>query len=147
MIRCSNCAGHGLVDMNSTKCPACGGDGIERTVEGGIGVSDVSGKTEAGAELIVGEVLAERMRQIDIGYDAEHDDQHMSGEIARAAACYAVHPQVRLFGIDRLQVPTQVWPYRWEFAPESATRDNLIKAAAMLIAEVERLDRAKAVQQ
>lgn len=99
-----------------------------------------------GAAATVGmrDVAMERLRQIEIGYDAEHDDKHSPGEIARAAACYATHGEGRLFGISSLLVPTQVWPYRWEFKPEAFTRQNYVKAAAMLLAEIDRMDREAA---
>ena len=37
-------------------------------------------------------VLWERQRQIAKGNTPEHDDDHLSGELAIAAACYAVGP-------------------------------------------------------
>jgi hypothetical protein len=93
------------------------------------------------AMTVIEEIAAERTRQIGIGYDAAHDDLHTEGEIARAAAVYAAGGG--LFRVNSLQVPQQVWPYRWEYNPKEP-RANLVRAAAMLVAEIERLDRAAA---
>lgn len=89
------------------------------------------------------EIAAERQRQIDEeGWTPEHDDEHDSGELALAAACYArsaANP-----GLYHLaNVPTG-WPWDrdwWKPGPNS--RRELVKAAALLVAEIERLDRAK----
>lgn len=91
------------------------------------------------------DVLAERQRQIEAeGWTAEHDDEHDSGELADVAACYAL-------GVysDRADagVPGDIppyWPQSWDeswWRPKSRRR-NLVRAAALLIAEIERLDRA-----
>lgn len=91
---------------------------------------------------VIDEVAAERRRQIEKGYDATHDDMHTEGEIARAAAVYAAGGGI--FKVSALQVPQQVWPYRWEYKPGDQ-RTNYVHAAAMLVAEIERLDRLSAI--
>jgi hypothetical protein len=86
------------------------------------------------------DVLAERRRQVEAeGWTPEHDDQHTRGELARAAASYAVGGG--LFRVNAMQVPQQVWPYRWEYNPSDDERRNLVKAGALILAEIERLDR------
>lgn len=92
------------------------------------------------------DVLAERKRQVDQeGYSPEHDDEHADDHyLVRAAACYALAGAgggSGPFWITHLQTPQQVWPYRWEWKP-SDNRRNLVKAAALLLAEIERIDRA-----
>lgn len=94
-------------------------------------------------------IVDERARQI-IGekFGHEHDDMHTEGEIADAAACYAMTADSRsqsgrVFG---LTFRTVLWPWDekwWKPSPEDRRRE-LVKAAAMLIAEIERLDRAEA---
>ena len=37
----------------------------------------------------------------------------------------------------------QVWPYQWEFKPADRRRE-LVKAGALILAEIERIDRAAA---
>jgi hypothetical protein len=83
------------------------------------------------------DVLAERQRQISAeGWTPEHDDEHSRGEMASAAACYAVVHK----GIDLR--PLWPWsPYWWK---PTDRRRNLTKAGALILAEIERLDRADA---
>lgn len=92
------------------------------------------------------DVACERTRQIAIeGFAPEHDDKHdRDHALARAAACYALAGTSAgsgPFWITHLQTPQQVWPYRWEWKPKDR-RANLVRAAALLLAEIERLDRA-----
>jgi hypothetical protein len=91
-------------------------------------------------------VIKERLGQIyREGYSEEHDDEHRDDNaLARAAACYALAGTGGNgpFWISHLQVPQQVWPYRWEWKPKDR-RHNLVRAAALLIAEIERMDRAE----
>ncbi|SFP62437.1 hypothetical protein [Sphingomonas rubra] len=94
----------------------------------------------------IGDVAAERARQIGVeGWSLEHDDEHRRDlALPRAAACYALaNPQSGdsgPFWITHLRTPKQVWPYRWEWKPKDR-RANLVRAAALLIAEIERVDR------
>lgn len=86
------------------------------------------------------DVLAERRRQIEAeGWTPEHDDEHDSGELADAAACYAAYAEShRMLSRPPLLWP---WPSAW-WKPSPDMRRNLVKAAALLLAEIERLDRA-----
>lgn len=81
------------------------------------------------------DVLAERERQKAVeGWTPEHDDAHASKELAHAAACYAIGS--RLYnGID-------FWPWDDKDWKPKDRRSNLIRAAALILAEIERLDRA-----
>jgi hypothetical protein len=91
------------------------------------------------------DVAAERARQQEAeGWTPEHDDRHDRDQaLSRAAACYALAGTGGNgpFWINHLLVPMQVWPYRWEWKPKDR-RSNLVRAAALLLAEIERLDRA-----
>ena len=96
----------------------------------------------------VRDVIAERMRQIsEEGWTPEHDDQHADGELARAAAAYAEHA-ARFQDAEGLgmkyatKAPQGNWPWgqRW-WKPKNQRRD-LVRAGALIIAEIERLDRA-----
>ena len=90
------------------------------------------------------DVLAERRRQIEVeGWTPEHDDSHDCCELATAAACYAVCADDR--HLAKLNYDgARLWPGRWLFKPKSY-RANLVRAAALLLAEIERLDRANGV--
>jgi hypothetical protein len=80
------------------------------------------------------DVLAERQRQISVeGWTPEHDDGNFSGDLARAAACYA------LDGLPTLQ---PVWPWDADWWKPKDRRGNWVRAAALVLAEIERLDRA-----
>lgn len=98
------------------------------------------------------DVLAERKRQIEVeGWEAEHDDAHTGSELAFAAAAYCDHAARKLGDKSyRQSMPSLRWPWtefssRTEFPlwwkPTTPRRD-LVKAAALILAEIERLDRA-----
>lgn len=89
------------------------------------------------------DVTAERFRQIEKeGWTPEHDDAHGNGEMSVAAACYAMmRPSYHspLNGLAR-----QIWPWSVEWWKPTDRRRNLVKAGALIVAEIERLDRAAA---
>lgn len=100
------------------------------------------------------DVLAERRRQVEAeGWSPEHDDAHTDFSLAKAACIYGVG--ATLEGPDRTVMDEfgasgtpgwmkELWPWdhKW-FKPTSRRRD-LVKAAALFIAEIERIDRAAA---
>jgi hypothetical protein len=81
------------------------------------------------------DVLAERRRQIEIeGWTPQHDDiEHLPDELALAACCYCM--------ADKDDAPPAVWPWDWGWWKPKDRRRNMIKAAALLLAEIERMDR------
>ncbi|HFT3108117.1 TPA: DUF550 domain-containing protein [Salmonella enterica subsp. enterica serovar Paratyphi B] len=82
------------------------------------------------------DVIAERQRQVSVkGWTPEHDDTYTCGELSGAAISY-IEPMEAVF----------YWPAEWHddsFKP-SDERRNLVKATALLLAEIERLDRISA---
>lgn len=93
------------------------------------------------------DVLAERSRQVlEEGWDAAHDDSHGEGNMAVAAACYALVGTGADHYLSR-GVAATLWGYTgWAegwFKPKTIRR-NLVRAAALMIAEIERIDRAEA---
>jgi len=83
------------------------------------------------------DVLAERQRQIEAeGWTPEHDDQHREGEMAEAAAAYASESAAPHGGLP------MCWPWAKEWWKPAYPRRNLVKAGALILAEIERLDRA-----
>lgn len=83
------------------------------------------------------DVLAERQRQVSVeGWTPEHDDQHAHRELATAAACYALHAS------GRTAADVFLWPWDHSWWKPTTPRRNLVKAAALILAEIERLDRA-----
>jgi hypothetical protein len=94
------------------------------------------------------DVLAERERQISAeGWTPEHDDEHDGAEMAAAASGYALaaadvlHPYSQGDGGFTRGTPPPEWPDEWIFKPAEPRR-MLVKAGALILAEIERLDRA-----
>ncbi len=85
---------------------------------------------------VIEEIAAERQRQIAKGYDAAHDDQWRTFEISTVAAAVALGETEHISG----DVPdwAQHIIEKWD------TRRRLVIAAALLVAEIERFDRATA---
>lgn len=72
------------------------------------------------------DVLAERTKQRET-WGNHHDDEHGSGDISRAALCLVT-----------------CTPHHWGLLEKpryAHRRDRLVVAAALLIAEIDRLDR------
>lgn len=89
---------------------------------------------------VIAEIQQERVRQvIEEGWTIEHDDQHELGEMADAASCYAAY-STRNYNTARMPV---VWPWNFSWWKPTNPRRDLIKAAALIVAEIERLDRAE----
>ncbi len=102
------------------------------------------------------DVLAERRRQVEAeGYDPMHDDEHIDGALSMAAAGYASEASNALLNcaheldgpdepaLDDVQGSTPeagIWPHGWTFKP-ATPRQMLVKAGALILAEIERLDR------
>lgn len=86
-------------------------------------------------------VLAERERQIkNEGYTEQQDDQYKFGELLGAAECYLQY--------DALSLSHESVPATWPWAPEAWKpkdyRRNLVRAAALILAEMDRVDRKNA---
>lgn len=85
------------------------------------------------------DVLAERRRQIEAeGWTPEHDDGYKRDELACAAACYCMSSVGVLF--DHFE---DMWPWDVNWFKRADPRRDLVKAAALILAEIERLDRAR----
>lgn len=91
-------------------------------------------------------VLAERQRQIDAeGWTPEHDDSHVNGELAGAASAYAMlaAAQAQMGGKmpAALDKPPPFFMWDHAFWKPKDQRTNLVRAGALILAEIERLDR------
>lgn len=96
----------------------------------------------------VDRIAAERQRQVTgEGWTAEHDDdEHGRGQLAQAAACYAVATVPHYAGYYPVQWP---WSPRWDKRPGKSSDVDarvraLVKAGALCAAEIDRLLRAEA---
>ena len=107
------------------------------------------------------DVLIERQRQIDQeGWTPEHDDQHAGGQMALAAGCYAMFASASDRQRATADLPgslaslgktitgwaawLQIWPWHRSWWKPTTRRRDLVKAGALIIAEIERLDRITA---
>lgn len=87
------------------------------------------------------DVAAERERQMAVeGWTADHDDGHTSGELAQAAAAYANYGTE---AVNSQPAAELIFPpsWSWDWWKPGDHRRNLVKAGALIIAEIERLDR------
>lgn len=90
------------------------------------------------------DVAAERLRQVSVeGYKPERDDCYTSGEMAQAAGAYAIYSTFERDGSSLSMAAANLFP--WDMVHWKAVdhRRNLVKAGAMILAEIERLDRAE----
>ncbi|MCB1462116.1 MAG: hypothetical protein KDJ90_06750 [Nitratireductor sp.] len=105
------------------------------------------------------DIAAERRRQIEVeGWSPRHDDKHANGQLAGAAATYAmaagVHDGDRgmlnfpsrfdLYSNDAITAFKLLWPWSTSWWKPTSRRRDLVKAGALIVAEIERLDRAEA---
>lgn len=85
---------------------------------------------------VLGDIERERRRQVEHeGWTLEHDDSHNDGSMALAAAAYAAYFR---------HTAGRLWPWALKWWKPGDHRRNLVKAGALIIAEIERLDRAAA---
>lgn len=85
-------------------------------------------------------IQAERARQISKGFDAAHDDQHEGAELVCASDAYLL---ARRGGDEAKAWGEAVWPWDDEsFHPKASEIENIVIAAAFLVAEIERQQRA-----
>ena len=81
--------------------------------------------------IVLWEVAREREHQVrDNYFTSGHDDQWTRGELVHAACCYA-------------GMSLDVWPWPEEWFKSKGYRQDLIRALGLLVAEVERYDRAE----
>ncbi|UGC97093.1 hypothetical protein [Pseudomonas phage BHU-1] len=81
------------------------------------------------------DVQAERRRQITAeGWTPEHDDLYCAAELPRAAAAYILN------GAND-EAPA-IWPFVAKWWKPRDARSNYVRAGALILAEIERLDRA-----
>ncbi|OVZ31866.1 hypothetical protein CDO36_26040 [Pseudomonas aeruginosa] len=93
------------------------------------------------------DVQAERRRQVEVeGWTPEHDDEHDNGEMARAAACYALAGSSAPSDGTAALLVSLAWPWDEQWWKPSTARRDMVKACALGLAEIERLDRVAASQ-
>lgn len=93
----------------------------------------------------IADIWVERNRQLDQGYTPKHDDEHASDEIAALACYHAMPPEARDWDATSTTygatLGEAILPHGWARPSETSRRDQLVKAGALIVAEIERLDR------
>jgi hypothetical protein len=100
------------------------------------------------------DIAAERLRQISAeGWTTAHDDEHNDRSLAQAASCYVEHYVGRAWLLEdghegAMRYKTEDAPFEWPdswcttwWRPKNPRRD-LVRAAALIAAEIDRIDRA-----
>ncbi|HHX6425407.1 TPA: hypothetical protein ACVGIZ_001704 [Pseudomonas aeruginosa] len=131
--KCPGCAGENCM---AAACPECGGR-YDLVAEANI-TAPAGQVPQAWLD-----VQAERRRQITAeGWTPEHDDAHSHGQIARAAACYALAGSSAPNDGTAALLVSLAWPWDEQWWKPSTARRDMVKACALALAEIERLDRA-----
>lgn len=104
----------------------------------------------------IGDIAAERDRQRRVlDYDDRRDDGHTAGQLASGAAMYAyastlsdaARDYTRTARTDQdgsvifINMLRHLWPSNWKPPTWHDRRQQLVKAGAMIVAEIERIDR------
>ena len=101
------------------------------------------------------DIAAERRRQInDENWSVAHDDHHHRGELARAAAAYAYNSTLFPDEAEKhrrtirrgstpgmFSVIAWLWPWSGTWFKPKNQRRALVRAGALIVAKIERLDR------
>lgn len=94
---------------------------------------------------LIAEVAEERIRQVKKGYTRESDDKRDPGVLAAAGAAYAWHASfMRAMGSPMSEQTAKDYGvdtfFNWSKPPKPA-RKALIQAAALIFAELEKMER------
>lgn len=93
-------------------------------------------------------LCAERLEQVERhGFTAAHDARHVDGEIAQGALAYLLAGMAAALGMDddprateTLAAAFNAWPFAGSGFRTGTPSECFIKAAAMLLAEVDRIE-------
>ncbi len=87
------------------------------------------------------DVIAERQRQKAVeGWTSEHDDKYGKSQLLWASSCYVLNT-IQPFN----RIPMD-WPWAPEWWKPTNPRRDMVKAGALILAEIERIDRHEAAQ-
>lgn len=101
------------------------------------------------------DVIGERRRHVrELAWTPDHDDRHLPGALAFAGACYAISGAAR--DVDRAALRAarfdratsivvsafrKLWPWAPQVWRPKNRRADLVRAAALILAELEKVDR------
>ncbi len=119
------------------RCPRCDGNSFYYKLK-----PDETERPKSGAQLIA----LERERQMKVeGWTPAHDDKHTDNELAKAAESYLVTVTTPDEEGDENGKPRAAWDWPWDknwWKPSKDPVRNLVKAGALIAAEIDRLQRA-----
>jgi hypothetical protein len=99
---------------------------------------------------VMAEVVAERQRQIEKGYNSGNDDNYENDELAAMAVMHVMPEGCQEWDASSTGYgDTLLWAMKPEYCSvrlKDDRRANLIRGIAMLVAEVERYDRNEDLQ-
>lgn len=99
--------------------------------KGGAVFITISRACPVGLDPAIEQIAAERVRQVEVEhFDADHDDEHVGGDLALAAAAYAL--------VGRSNLSDAVWPFDPDWLKDAGEDRNLVKAGALIAAELGR---------
>lgn len=95
------------------------------------------------------DIKKERLRQIKKGFSQKHDDEcENTSNLIKAASCYAVGEKLQVMRgfrtgafFDSEPNIVNFWPWENSSWKPKNTRKNLVKAAALIVAAIEQIDR------
>jgi putative hemolysin len=125
--------------------PGCGCDPVAARV-----IESLMDQHNVATTFAQRDVLKERSEQATReGFYPAHDDEQKAGTFANAAAAYCLaaggelNPVKRGFG-GYWEQPAHIWPFDMKWWKPKDPRTALVKAAALILAEIEKIDRAGA---
>lgn len=139
---------HGIRGLSMSPCdPAAFHQFVKEDTEKNVvdGNLDMPNKLE---EHGVALIARERVRQVQVErFSGQHDDTHSDGSLAQAAACYASTAAIQSEKNVTVLPPCFIhkdWPWQrnW-WKPSSDPIRNLVKAGALIAAEIDRLLRRR----
>jgi len=141
--------GNGRYDGETTDIDTTHLDVIERVAA--LPPDAAAIRAAAFEEAALTDVAAERKRQREVeGWTQEHDDEHDDRTMAAAAAAYVFANDCGVAhtvdGEEYLVEGRELWPWDLKWWKPKDRRRNLVRAAALIVAEIERLDRAAAIR-
>ncbi|MFK1432996.1 hypothetical protein ACIU0H_04945 [Pseudomonas aeruginosa] len=123
--------------LSDTREPAILRDGQPITLA--EAVAALNGQAEESLAPAIHFLIAEREKQLAHGYTTAHDDAYTRNELAHAAVSYALDRPA----LHNVAGHTyRIWPWAPEHWKPGSPAHNRITAAALLIADAERIMRA-----
>jgi len=128
-------------------CPVCKGTGKVSAEPGVCPTQEpvtINVHTTPGRLQAILDICRERAKQEEVhGWDSNHDDAHTGYQLSQAAACYAAWAGAGEIFFQRGEHLYLVWPWADKFDRRKShtIRERMVIAAALLMAEIERIDR------